>query len=73
MGRTALARRLVVTLRILRSGLVTADEIGRVTGTSRRNVYRDIQRLRTRGHRIAGQSGIGLLLRPQRREDRRYG
>lgn len=45
------------------SELVTAAELAERLGVCERTIYRCVQRLRRRGHRIAASSGVGYMLR----------
>lgn len=56
--------RLAAMLDRMRSGeVVKAYQLAAVGGVSLRSVYRSIAILRGQGHRIAGEAGVGYLLR----------
>ncbi|MCO5085107.1 MAG: helix-turn-helix domain-containing protein [Mesorhizobium sp.] len=51
------------TLRLLRTGLITAEELAKHLRVSTRTVYRDIKRLKREGQPIHGEAGVGYLLK----------
>lgn len=55
-------------LRVLKTGIVTADFVADRLGVSARTIYRDIAALREKGMPILGEAGVGFMLR--RREAR---
>lgn len=49
-------------LRLLRTGLITADELAEHLRVSPRTIYRDIKRMRREGQPILGEAGVGYAL-----------
>jgi predicted DNA-binding transcriptional regulator YafY len=60
------AERLIELLQALRGRRhpVAASALAETLGVSQRTLYRDIQSLRAQGADIAGEAGVGYLLRP---------
>jgi predicted DNA-binding transcriptional regulator YafY len=55
--------RLERLLAVAGDGLVTSADLAARLQVTRRTVYRDIRRLRALGVRIAGERGIGYMIR----------
>jgi predicted DNA-binding transcriptional regulator YafY len=60
------AGRLLDLLQLLRNrrSAVSAQDLAKATGVSLRTLYRDIESLRAQGADIAGEAGVGYILRP---------
>jgi predicted DNA-binding transcriptional regulator YafY len=50
-------------LRLMRTGLITAGELAEALKVTPRTIYREVTSLRRDGYPIAGEAGVGYLLR----------
>ncbi|WP_420959317.1 helix-turn-helix domain-containing protein [Brucella sp. IR073] len=60
---SAYERRALVCSELRRAEFATADDLARRLNISVRTVYRHIASLRSVGHRIAGEAGVGYQYR----------